>query len=118
MTMQIDRQRSHARHMRKTMTRAEVIPWVRLRNRNLGGYRFNRQVAIGPFIVDFLCRARKLIVEVDGTLHEDTKHYDARRTAFLVSKGYHMTHFWNEDVYGDVDDVLQRILERLENITG
>jgi leucyl-tRNA synthetase len=111
--MQIDRQRGHAKHMRQNMPRAEVFLWVRLRNRLLDGYRFNRQVEIGPYIVDFLCREKKLIVEVDGALHEDSKSYDARRTAFLMGKGYRVARFLNEEIHGDIDDVLKRILKVL-----
>ena len=69
--MHIDIQRDHARTMRKNMTGAERKLWTALRGRSLSGFRFNRQVEIGPYIVDFLCREIRIIVEVDGVTHGD-----------------------------------------------
>ena len=114
--MQIDIQRDHARSMRKNMTMAERKLWSALRGRSLSGFRFNRQVEIGPYIVDFLCHGRKLIVEVDGVTHGDAADFarDQRRTMFLESKGYVVFRVWNSDVYQNLGGVLDGILRMLE----
>ena len=88
--MKIDIQRDRARFMRKSMPQAEVILWSHLRRRNLGGFRFQRQVEIGPFIVDFLCRERMVVVEVDGDTHSSDAELasDLVRTRYLESLGF------------------------------
>ena len=86
--------------------------WQRLRNRQLGGHKFRRQVTIGPFIVDFACIDARLIVEIDGGQHSEAG--DAPRTAFLRSKGYRIIRFWNNEVLENADGVLQSILMELE----
>jgi len=102
----------HAKPLRREMTEAESKLWFRLRSRRLGGYKFRRQVTIDPFIVDFLCLDRRLIVEADGSQHNEEA--DAERTAFLERQGYRVIRFWNNQVLGDIDAVLGAILEALE----
>jgi very-short-patch-repair endonuclease len=101
--------------MRNVMTRAEVLLWNQLRRRQLGEFRFNRQVEIGPDIVDFVCREKKLIVEVDGATHgEDVElARDRRRTVFLQSRGFRVVTATNMEVYNAMDVVLERILAEL-----
>lgn len=113
--MQTDIHRDHARTMRKTMTRAEVYLWVRLRRRQLEGFMFHRQAEVGPYIVDFLCRERQLIVEVDGALHLDAVRYDVQRTALLEARGFQVIRFLNEEIYGDIEDVVERITLALKH---
>jgi very-short-patch-repair endonuclease len=84
-----------------------------LRNRQLGGNKFRRQVTIGPFIVDFACIDACLIVEIDGGQHSEER--DAARTAFLQSKGYRVIRFWNNEVLENIDGVLQSILMKIED---
>ena len=72
-----------ARELRVNKTRAEALLWHVLRDRRLGGWKWRRQVARGPFIVDFFCKEAGLIVELDGGQHSDQVDYDARRTAYL-----------------------------------
>jgi very-short-patch-repair endonuclease len=114
--MHVTIQRDHARTMRKGMTTAERIIWSRLKSRSLGGHRFNRQVEVGPYIVDFVCREKRVIFEVDGATHSDTSQMkiDQRRTAFLESEGYTVVRAWNQDIYSNLDAVLYRLLEVLE----
>jgi len=102
--------------MRKSMPRAEVILWSYLRKRSLGGFRFNRQAEIGPFIVDFLCREKKLIVEVDGATHGDDHAvaYDEKRTAFLRAQGYEIFRFGNDDICRNLSGVLDSLLAILD----
>ena len=83
-----------------------------VRDRRLSGFKFVRQEAIGPFIVDFVCRDRRLVVEVDGGQHADSAA-DAARDAFLASEGYRVMRFWNNDVLRNCDGVLTVILEAL-----
>ncbi len=102
-----------ARQMRKLPTDAECMLWLELRNRLLNNYRFNRQVRIGPFIVDFVCRRKKLIVELDGSQHAENGN-DEMRTAYLNSHGYSVLRFWNHEVAFERQAVLETILAVLE----
>ena len=102
-----------ARRLRIDSTEAERLLWQRLRNRQLGGNKFRRQVTIGPFIVDFACIDACLIVEIDGGQHSEER--DAARTAFLQSKGYRVIRFWNNEVLENIDGVLQSILMKIED---
>jgi very-short-patch-repair endonuclease len=98
-----------ARQMRKEPTPAEAALWQCLRGKKVLGFRFRRQHAIERFIVDFYCRKAKLIVEIDGPIHQYTIKEDAARQEFLVSKGLAILRFRNEEVLGDCDDVIERI---------
>ena len=100
-----------ARELRKEMTPAERVLWGRLRNRQLKGLKFRRQHPLGRFIVDFCCAEHRLIVEVDGGVHRDQRAYDEARTEVLQAYGYRVLRFPNEAVLGDVDGVLEVIVE-------
>jgi very-short-patch-repair endonuclease len=110
--MYITIQRDHARAMRRAPTAAEQKLWGCLRKRSLAGFRFQRQVEIGPYIVDFLCRGEKLIIEVDGATHGDTAavRYDQRRDSYLEANGYRVLRVTNDDVYSNMDGVLHALL--------
>ena len=97
--------------MRRTPTDAEQVPWLALRGRRLAGFKFRRQWTLGSFIVDFCCLERRLIVEADGGQH--SAEADAGRTAWLEQQGYRVIRFWNHDVLGNTDGVLQMISEAL-----
>jgi very-short-patch-repair endonuclease len=84
-----------------------------MRRRQLEGFRFRRQVPIGPFIVDFLCPKARLVVELDGGQHADRADYDRRRTRWLESKGYRVLRYWNHDVLLHPDVVLADIHRHL-----
>jgi very-short-patch-repair endonuclease len=81
--------------MRHSPVALEKLYWARLRDRRLGGYKFRRQYLIGPYITDFVCTERKLVVELDGPLH-DTE-YDRRRDAYLRRLGYRVIRIKNAD---------------------
>ena len=100
------------RGLRSNQTDAERKLWVALRDRRLGGYKFVRQEAIGPFIVDFACRERRLIVEVDGGQHAESAK-DAARDAYFAGEGYRVLRFWNNDVLSNREGVLLIILDAL-----
>ena len=93
--------------LRTTQTDAEKRLWRSLRNRQIGGAKFRRQVSIGPYIVDFLCHDAALVIELDGGQHADRVDHDARRTAFLEKEGYRVLRFWNNDVLQNTEGVLQ-----------
>src|SRR5438876_8163756 len=94
------KQRARARALRKEMTDAERIVWNAIRAHRLHGASFRRQTPIGPFVVDFVCHAAGLVIEIDGGQHFESEHLkrDARRDAFLKSKGYRVLRFNNHDV--------------------
>jgi len=99
-----------ARLLRKAqMTNAEQLLWNEIRAHRFGGLKFRRQVPLGPYIADFLCVEKKLIIELDGKSHEGKKSYDERRTEFLEKCGLRVLRFKNDDVEGDMEGVLQRV---------
>ena len=107
----------HARELRKNPTEAERRLWTRLRGRQLEGRQFRRQAPIGGYIVDFVCFARKLIVEVDGGQHGLDR--DAERTSWLEGEGFRVLRFWNNDVLGNTDAVVEAIRDVLrKRFTG
>jgi very-short-patch-repair endonuclease len=97
-----------AQRLRREMNDAERKLWSALRNRQLNGAKFRRQQPIGPFIADFVCQERRLIIEADGGQHSESIT-DERRTAFLESKGYRVLRFWNNDILSNLDGVAQVI---------
>jgi very-short-patch-repair endonuclease len=105
--------RDYARGLRRRQTEAERRLWARLRDRRLLGVKFSRQVPIGLYVVDFCCRERKLIVELDGGQHASHVEYDAGRTAFLQTLGYRVLRFWDNDALGNTEGVLQRVTEAI-----
>jgi very-short-patch-repair endonuclease len=102
-----------ARSLRHALTRAEFALWTRIRARQLGGFKFVRQQPIGRYYADFVCRERRLIVELDGGQHLDSPT-DRQRDSELSALGYRVVRFWNNDVLENPDGVLQRILSELE----
>lgn len=105
-----------ARRLRREQTDAERLLWGHLRARRLNGFRFKRQDPRAPFIVDFVCPERGLVVELDGGQHgaDAAVAYDARRTAVLERGGLKVLRFWNSDVIGNLHGVLDTILLELE----
>jgi very-short-patch-repair endonuclease len=101
-----------ARKLRKSDTAAEQKLWEALRSRRLNGMKFVRQLSIGPYFADFACRARMLIVEVDGATHGSDAEvaYDAVRTGILEREGWKVLRAWNHDVFTNLDGVLETIL--------
>jgi very-short-patch-repair endonuclease len=95
---------------------AERRLWEAIRNRRLAGLKFVRQLPVGPYVADFACRERKLILEVDGATHgtESELRYDEKRTAFLQAEGFRVIRCWNDDVFTNLEGVLEGILLQLE----
>ena len=106
----------HSRTLRRNSTDAERRLWYWLRDRRLGGFKFRRQVTIGPFIADFACVECKLVVEADGGQHGSER--DGQRSAYLKALGWRTLRFWNNDVLQHTDAVLETILTACEQRKG
>ena len=102
-----------AHEMRRNPTEPEKRLWRHLSSSRLGGFKFRRQAAIAPYIVDFLCPSKTLIVEIDGDTHE--AEADWRRDVALEAKGYRTIRFTNADVMGNMEGVLLSILDALHS---
>jgi len=99
-----------SRRLRNNMTEPEVLLWSYLQNRSLG-VKFRRQVPIGRFIVDFACFEKRLVVEVDGNQHQPL--VDAKRDAWINSREWRVQRFWADEVFRELDMVLDVISTRL-----
>jgi very-short-patch-repair endonuclease len=108
--------RDRARELRKNMTETEKFVWARVRREKLGGYKFRRQHPLGPYIVDFVCLERKLILELDGGQHAEPEQaaYDARRSAWLAERGYRVFRLWNFEVAREWENVADHIWTLLQ----
>src|SRR5688572_26068980 len=102
--------RERARRLRRDQTDAERRLWYRLRDRQIVEAKFRRQHPIGPYIADFCCPDRMLVVELDGGQHAETTAHDRRRIEFLERQGYRIVRFWANEVLQETDGVLTRIL--------
>ena len=102
-----------ARLLRRSLTPAEFALWTRPRGRRLGGFKFVRQEPIARYYVDFVCRERRLIVELDGGQHADNPE-DRRRDRALCALGYCVIRIWNNDVIENLDGVLRMLQCELE----
>jgi len=104
--------------MRWSPTPAEAALWRALRGRQVAGPRFRRQHPVGRFILDFYCPAKKLVVEVDGGVHDDQTAHDEARTAQLEAHGYRVLRIRNEQVLTDLPSVLDQIASTAATIIG
>ncbi|MDB5692407.1 MAG: hypothetical protein JWO81_1470 [Alphaproteobacteria bacterium] len=102
------------RKLRRAMTDAERLLWSSLRSRQLAGHKFVCQYPIGNAVADFACRGAKLVVELDGGQHAGAAEADAERTHMIEAYGYTVIRFWNGDVMGNLDGVLESILDHLK----
>ncbi len=104
-----------ARKLRKEQTEAERFLWVRLRGRKLKGFKFRRQHPIKNWIADFYCHEAKLVIEVDGGVHNDEvqKQSDEGRTYELEGLGLKVIRFTNEEVTLKINKVLRKIKDHL-----
>ena len=105
---------NRARRLRHDATDAERAIWRLLRNRRLSEYKFRRQHPIGPFIVDFYCHSKRLVIELDGGQHAEQVARDNRRTQWLEERGHRVLRFWDNDVLKNSEGVLEVILSHLE----
>jgi very-short-patch-repair endonuclease len=107
---------NRSRAFRSRPISAEKKLWSRLRNRQLGGHKFVRQLPIDPYFVDFVCREHKVIVEVDGGTHSTDAAIarDERRSLHLQGLGYRVFRIANDDVYNNLDCALDALLAFIE----
>jgi very-short-patch-repair endonuclease len=103
-----------ARALRRVMTPAEARLWSALR-RNALGVRFRRQHPVHPYVADFACFTHKLIIEVDGSMHEGNEAVarDARRDERLTREGWRVLRYTNLEIFDDLDVVLEEIGQAL-----
>lgn len=101
----------NARRLRAAMTPAELVLWKSLRANRVKGFRFKAQHPIGYFIADFYCHVARLIIELDGSIHDsvEQKEYDTNRTYILEEFGLTVVRFRNEEVMQSLDTVLLKI---------
>jgi very-short-patch-repair endonuclease len=100
-----------ARALRRNETDVERKLWHALRGRQVVQLKFRRQVPIGPYVVDFVCVGKMLVVELDGGQHAIRRDHDAIRTRALEARGYRIVRFWNHEVVENIDGVLAQISE-------
>ncbi len=98
-----------AKELRQQMTPAEKALWQRLRAKRLDGLKFRRQHPLGPFIADFYCAAHRLVVEIDGGIHQAQTERDQVRTEQFEAYDYRVIRFSNEQVERDIEMVLAEI---------
>ena len=101
----------YGRELRQESTEAEKLLWEELRNRKLIGLKFRRQHPLDKFIVDFYCNEKKIVLELDGGVHNEkiNKEYDEARTAMLAGLNIIVLRFKNEEVINDMQGVLKKI---------
>lgn len=104
---------ARARNLRNGDNMAEAVLWNELKASRLGGYKFVRQMPLGPYFADFACRAHKLVVKLDGSQHADSE-YDRRRDALMRDQGYSVLRFWSADALKQTRGVRETILAVLE----
>ena len=103
---------ARAKAMRREATPAERVLWRILRSRRLAGFKFRRQVPLGPYIADFACFDPKVVIECDGAQHADSA-YDTARDAWLSAQGFRVIRFWNRHVREEPDGVVDALLAQL-----
>jgi very-short-patch-repair endonuclease len=106
-----------AKELRLNMTKAEEVLWEKLRKKQIDGNIFRRQHPIDRFIADFYCHNAKLVIEVDGEIHENQKEYDIGRTEELNDLGLQVIRFTNEEVLNNIELVIKKIRIELNHIT-
>jgi agmatine deiminase len=111
---QLSSARNFAKRLRSHSIDAEQTLWRKLRDRQLGEVKFRRQHPIGPFVVDFCCPEKKIVIEVDGGQHVENQEADERRTKELEKLGYHVLRFWTHEVLKLTEAVLEKILQEIE----
>lgn len=111
--MDMEESINRAKSLRKKATDAERVLWRHLRNYQLG-VKFRRQQPLGPYIVDFLCFEKHLIIEIDGGQHQEQVGYDKIRTEWLNQQGFQVLRFWNNQVLNEIEAVLLTIKAALD----
>ncbi|MFZ5668650.1 MAG: endonuclease domain-containing protein [Pseudomonadota bacterium] len=110
--MRFDSTRRLAKHLRRSLTRAELALWSVVRSRRFEGLRFRRQHVLGPYVLDFYCPSARLVVELDGGAHddEDAQLHDAARDEWIARQGLKVLRLPNHLVLDDMEAALERIM--------
>ena len=100
-----------AKNLRKGTTDTEQLLWRHPRTKHMGGLKFRRQQPIGPYIVDFVCFEKKIIIELDGGQHSlpAEMENDSKRTHWFEAQGYQVLRFWDNEVFANIQGVLEVI---------
>ena len=108
------------RLLRNNMPKAEAVVWAKLKGRQMLGYKFRRQYSVERYVVDFYCPELKLAVEIDGDSHfqEESRDDDKLRQAFIESFDIQFLRFTNEDVYKNLEGVLETVRRMVLEISG
>jgi very-short-patch-repair endonuclease len=104
-----------ARNLRKQATKAETLLWGKLKMRQMQGFKFRRQQPIGSYIVDFVIFEKKLVIELDGGQHAMEREKDEKRDAWLKEQGYEVLRFWDNQIFENLDGVLEVIKNKLSS---
>ncbi|PCH67076.1 MAG: hypothetical protein COC01_06620 [Bacteroidetes bacterium] len=106
-----------SRTLRLNETEAEKVIWERLKKKQVMGYRFRRQHPIMYFIADFYCHTTKLIIEIDGKVHDirEQYEYDQGKDFELMEQGLRVLRFTNDQIFSDIDTVITTIKQELSN---
>ena len=101
----------YRKNLRNEGTKAEAFLWIRIKNRQMGGYRFRRQHSVGNYILDFYCHQKRLAIELDGYHHYTIagQIQDAERDTWLAENGIKVLRFENKRVFEELDQVLEEI---------
>jgi len=102
-----------AKNLRINQTDAEKILWKLLKSKQLDNTKFRRQQPIGNYIVDFVSLDKKLVIELDGGQHAEDENKDQKRDRWLISQGFKVLRFWNNDVLQNIEGVLESIMEKI-----
>jgi very-short-patch-repair endonuclease len=105
-----------AQALRSNATPAERLLWTYLSRRQLEGHKFSRQMPVGPFICDFMCREAKLVLELDGGQQEASASLDRMRSDYIEAEGYRVIRFWNNELMENVHGVLAAIVSALDAV--
>jgi very-short-patch-repair endonuclease len=110
-------QKNKARYLRRNQTYAEGLLWKLLKSRKFDNLKFRRQHPIDNYVVDFYCKEKNVIIEIDGPLHEDEekKIRDSIRQKYIESKGYNILRFKEKEISGNTDNFLLRLMDYLKN---
>jgi very-short-patch-repair endonuclease len=108
-----DKTAKTAKNLRKNSTDTEKLLWLHLRAKKFQGLKFRRQAPMGRYVVDFVCHAKKLVIEVDGGQHAIDKYRDQQRETWLIAQGYSVIRFWNNEILENIEGVLAIIRQKL-----
>ena len=111
-------EKNKRRSLRRQMPNAEVILWQFLKNKQIDGHKFRRQYIVDRYVIDFYCPRKKFAIEVDGPTHfyRGAQQYDIRRQRFIESLGIKVLRITNDDVYQNIQGVIDKIQRLLGNI--